>query len=431
MAEGGIQDYLLKGMGAERRLPEDTVRAYRCKVDHDSMPHGRLEELEKIMREEVEPDQSVSMSMLGLGIQDERHKLRMPEPEHYSRTCPMLSFVQMLAAFSWLFLIVFAGPICWVLILYVTIFTRLYWLALLYLCWMWLDRKTPHHGGRRIEWVRKLKWWTYYRDYFPLQFVKTSDLDAGRNYLFCIIPHGVLCFGGFGCFATDAFNLSREFPGIQFISVTLNMNMFMPLVRDFLMALGFCSVSSESLNYLLDNPEGGNAPCLVVGGATESMYSQPGSYHVVIKRRKGFVKLALQNGASLVPVVVFGETELYHQVQRSWLRKFQEMFKKYTAAAPLVVNGRGLFQSSFGLIPRQRRLTVVCRDMPRTLRVLSTHKTKGAARLSERATERARLKYRTGSNFQARALKPLGNRYMWINNLKLLKNKFMSYTKDL
>nr|CAD7434093.1 unnamed protein product [Timema monikensis] len=283
----------------------------------------------------------------------------MPEPECDSRTCPVLSFMQMLAAFSWLFLIVFAGPICWVLILYVIIFTRLYWLALFYLSWMWLDRKTPHQGGRRIEWVRKLKWWTYYRDYFPLKFVKTSDLDAGRNYLFCIIPHGVLCFGGFGCFATDAYNLSQEFPGIRFISVTLNMNMFMPLVRDFLMALGFCSVSPESLNHLLDNPEGGNAPCLVVGGATESLYSQPGSYHVVIKRRKGFVKLALQNGASLVPVVVFGETELYHQVQRSWLRKLQEVFKKYTAAVPLIINGRGFFQSSFGLIPRQRRLTVV------------------------------------------------------------------------
>nr|CAD7450930.1 unnamed protein product [Timema bartmani] len=172
---------------------------------------------------------------------------QMPQPEHYSSTCPVISFVQMLAAFSWLFLIVFAGPICWVLILYVTIFTRLYWLALLYLCWMWLDRKTPHRGGRRIEWVRKLKWWTYYRDYFPLQFMKTSDLDAGRNYLFCIIPHGVLCCGGFGCFATDAFNLSREFPGIQFISVTLNMNMFMPLVRDFLMALGKTADSEEIL----------------------------------------------------------------------------------------------------------------------------------------------------------------------------------------
>jgi hypothetical protein len=41
---------------------------------------------------------------------------------------------------------------------------------------------------------------------------------------------------------------------------------------------------------------------IVVGGASEALYAKPGCHDLVLKRRKGFFRMALQNGVQLVPV---------------------------------------------------------------------------------------------------------------------------------
>ena len=65
---------------------------------------------------------------------------------------------------------------------------------------------------------------------------------------------------------------------------------------------------------------------LAIGGATESLYAGPGTMNLVLQRRKGFVRVALQTGACLVPVINFGENELYSTIRgspKSALRQFQ------------------------------------------------------------------------------------------------------------
>lgn len=54
----------------------------------------------------------------------------------------------------------------------------------------------------------------------------------------------------------------------------------------------------------------GRGITIVVGGARESLDAQPHSLRLVLKRRKGFVKLAIRTGADLVPVLAFGGTLL-------------------------------------------------------------------------------------------------------------------------
>ena len=50
---------------------------------------------------------------------------------------------------------------------------------------------------------------------------------------------------------------------------------------------------------MLQRSDGGNCVALVVGGAPESLYSRPGrKIRLFLKRRFGFIKLALQTGAS-------------------------------------------------------------------------------------------------------------------------------------
>jgi hypothetical protein len=90
--------------------------------------------------------------------------------------------------------------------------------------------------------------------------------------------------------------------------------------------------------------------------------AHPGNYTLCIKRRRGFVKLALQNGASLVPVYSFGETETFKQIDNhkgSMLRTFQSEFKKRVGVSPVLFYGAGIFGNTYGILPFRRRLVTV------------------------------------------------------------------------
>lgn len=62
------------------------------------------------------------------------------------------------------------------------------------------------------------------------------------------------------------------------------------------LSAGICSVSRESLDFILSQPRRGQAVVILVGGAQESMYALPGVHHAVVQNRKGFVRLALRHG---------------------------------------------------------------------------------------------------------------------------------------
>lgn len=100
----------------------------------------------------------------------------------------------------------------------------------------------------------------------------------------------------------------------------------------------------------------------MVGGAQEALNARPGMYKIVLRKRKGFVKCAIQTGASVVPVFSFNEVEVFDQPSNepgTKLRKFQDIVKKLSGVAPAVFIGRGFLQYSFGLIPRRHPITTV------------------------------------------------------------------------
>jgi len=129
------------------------------------------------------------------------------------------------------------------------------------------------------------------------------------------------------------------------------------------MSSGMCNVTRESCEYILKEKGPGNSICIVVGGAPEAFDAHPfKDYILILKPRKGFIKLALKTGSSLVPVFAFGENNLFNQVSNppgSMLRKIQEKIQSMIAFAPVFFYGRGVFQYTFGMIPHRRPVHVV------------------------------------------------------------------------
>lgn len=106
----------------------------------------------------------------------------------------------------------------------------------------------------------------------------------------------------------------------------------------------------------------GRAITIVVGGARESLDAQPHRMRLVLKRRKGFVKMAIRTGADLVPVLGFGENDLYDQFQADshpTIHKIQLLVKKILGFTIPLFHARGVFNYDVGLMPYRRPLNVV------------------------------------------------------------------------
>lgn len=213
-----------------------------------------------------------------------------------------------------------------------------------------------------------------------------------NNFLLIIPPHFLsfnhmltltISVGLFGNFVSDWSSFRDHFPGIRPKVCTLNFHFFVPVFREIALGWGLMSAKKKSILNALNQPHDkaarcnrdgntANAVAIVVGGAQEALLSRPGTYRLILKKRKGFCKIALETGASLVPVFSFNENDVYDQPSNepgTRLRRFQDWVKKRTGVAPACFIGRGFFQYAYGIIPRRVPVTTVVGapiDVPKT-----------------------------------------------------------------
>ena len=196
-------------------------------------------------------------------------------------------------------------------------------------------------------------------DYFPIRLHKTHDLPADRSYIFGYHPHGIISLGAFCNFATEATGFEEKYPGINLRLLTLSANFRIPFYGNYLSLLGLCDASKESCNCILSKGNG-HSLMLVLGGAKESLDAKPSSeYILTLKNRKGFVKIGLASGASIVPVFSFGENDLYEQVANprgSKVRQIQMRIQKRLGYATPFFKGRGIFQYAVGFLPNRHAI---------------------------------------------------------------------------
>ncbi|KAI3402609.2 DGA1 [Candida oxycetoniae] len=254
-----------------------------------------------------------------------------------------------------------------------------------------------------------------------------KKVSSGPRYIFGYHPHGVISMGAVGLFGTNALrNEPYEpvskwlkpffhdpskhtplFPGIgKIFPLTLTTQFTIPFYRDYLMALGISSASAKNIKSLITN--GDNSICLVVGGAQESLLnnmiaknsrigygyredneteesdekssssnsnnnsnshqtktseSPHREVKLVLNKRKGFVKLAIELGnVSLVPTFAFGEADVYRLTvppPGSLGYKFQQWMKKTFAFTVPFFSARGVFIYDFGFLPYRNPINIV------------------------------------------------------------------------
>jgi 2-acylglycerol O-acyltransferase 2 len=203
------------------------------------------------------------------------------------------------------------------------------WLLVLFVPYLYsyVDLSEIHCGRPSLR-LKNFVLWKMAIKYLQLKLVKTVDLPATKQYIFGIHPHGVLPFGGVLNVTSDLTGFDQLFPGIERRGLAATFVFLVPGYRDLMLGAGICDAARFSARRVL---ESGRSLYLVPGGATEALYSRADSDVLVLRKRRGFVRLALQHGASLVPCFSFNENNLFEQFDTSAWPSIEYCKKKFQA----------------------------------------------------------------------------------------------------
>ena len=132
-------------------------------------------------------------------------------------------------------------PTLLTIFMFYLLITDFWWIPSSYFVWMLWDnyvRPASARGGRKSHWLRSSVYFRYFRDYFPISLIKTSELDPKHNYVMGYHPHGILSCGAIVNFCSEATGFSEKFKGINPHIVTLEANFRVPIFRGYALWCG-------------------------------------------------------------------------------------------------------------------------------------------------------------------------------------------------
>jgi len=210
-----------------------------------------------------------------------------------------------------------------------------------YLSWFAVAHGSAKDGEGR-PWPAFENWSLFARMFawFPMRLVATKALPPQQQCVFGVHPHGAFAFGRamFGFCTRQLWD--PAFGGVDFRVLVATAAFRVPIVREMWLWSHCIDASKPAAVRALQKKK---SLLLHPGGIKEQMMTQRGKHCVCLKNRKGFIKLALQHGCSLVPICVFGESDLFHHWSLG--RETRVWIADTIGAAVMLASG------SLGLLP--------------------------------------------------------------------------------
>jgi len=153
--------------------------------------------------------------------------------------------------------------------------------------------------------------------------------------------------------------MDATFPNLSYRTAILNLITQMPFLAQMAKGGGAIRADRTALENTLKT---GRSVVIVPGGAEESLLAHPDELVLLAAERKGFVKVAVDQGANLVPALSIGENTIFKQLRLApggFGDTVMHLFKKLTSFVLPIIMGRGFFNYSFGLLPHRREIITV------------------------------------------------------------------------
>lgn len=173
--------------------------------------------------------------------------------------------------------------------------------------------------------------WAAWRRYFRFSVVFDGKISlVGKKYVIPECPHGVFPLGQL--IATSLADMC--WPGHPIYALAADAVFHVPLWRHVMTWLGGIPATAASFRRALQKGSVG----LIPGGIAEMFMIDDDKEIIKLRDRKGFVRLAVEAGADIVPCYHFGNSQLFRFGPR-WLEPYA---RKHRVALGLLVGRWGL-----------------------------------------------------------------------------------------
>jgi len=157
----------------------------------------------------------------------------------------------------------------------------------------------------------------------PPSFIK-AEAQPDAQFILACFPHG--CGSEFRILMEGMIqNVMKNIVGKQNKLRTLAASiLFMiPCIREIALWTGCIDANRKTASKALDN---GRSLLILPGGEAEQILTTYGQERIYLQSRKGFLKLAMRKNVPVVPVYVFGSSDLFYTstafaTPRKWIQK--------------------------------------------------------------------------------------------------------------
>jgi 1-acyl-sn-glycerol-3-phosphate acyltransferase len=156
------------------------------------------------------------------------------------------------------------------------------------------------------------------KSYFGCRLIKTASIK--KQCILALHPHGVLPYCTCVNIVTEVNQFSELYPDLSNrVLVVASALMVIPFLRDLLLSYGIIDASRTNFERWLEKK---HTVAVYVGGAHEALYANSSADILDLKRKTGFMKLAMKYGVPVVPCYTFNEVNHYRQIPFPSLLKF-------------------------------------------------------------------------------------------------------------
>jgi len=208
--------------------------------------------------------------------------------------CRSSKFVAFLAVFTWVN--------TWLFFPFGLFFLIWYLFGILYSLTFWfglgfLAPPVPQINGVR-KFINNMRYWVDGTEVVG-ESPNANGINRGKPLLQCHHPHGALAINA----------CSKGGLDLSVRAVVAPLCFRMPLCRQMMQAMGAISSKKKEFTKYMQT---GKDFAVIPGGVEEVVLTDRRHERIFLRKRKGFVKYALEMGYDLLPVYHLGETQLFH-----------------------------------------------------------------------------------------------------------------------